>query len=105
MSENAAVWALLVIAFVAANLPWLSERFLLVVTPKEGKRVWMRLLEWLVLYFVVGGIALGIEIKYYGEAHAQNWEFYVITFCLFAVLALPGFLYRHVLRKLLDRRM
>jgi hypothetical protein len=102
-NTQVATWVLLICAFVAANLPWLSERFLL-VRALDHKRVWMRLLEWLLLYGVVGALATGMELRMYGTLHAQRWEFFVVTACLFMVFALPGFLYRHVLKKLLDHR-
>ncbi len=95
MSINTVVWILLLIAFVAANLPWLSERFLFFIGPKPKKTPWMRLFEWLLLYFIVGFIALGLEKKMTGQLHSQGWEFYATGFCLFVVFALPGFIYRH----------
>lgn len=98
------IWILLTVSIIAANLPWLSERFLLVIaTGENGKRVWMRLLEWLLLYFIIGGLALGLESRVTGGIQAQNWEFYAVTCCLFLVFALPGFIYRHDLKHLLDR--
>lgn len=104
MSLTLAVMALLVVAVLAANLPWLSERFLFVFPAPGGvKSAWLRLLEWLVLYFLVGGIALGLEQKSFGERHAQDWEFYAVTLCLFLVFALPGFIYRYDLKGLLAR--
>lgn len=100
-----AVIVLLLIAFIAANLPWLSERVFFVFEPKGGtKNPWVRLLEWLVLYFAVGFIALGLEQKLYGEHHAQAWEFYAINFFVFLVFALPGFIYRYDLKPHLDNR-
>lgn len=99
------ITALLVIAFIAANLPWLSERVFLIVTPRAGsKGPWMRLLEWLVLYFIVGLIGLGLEQKLNGDYHAQTWEFYAVNACLFLVFALPGFIYRYDLKPHLDKR-
>ncbi len=96
---------LITLAVAAANLPWLSERiFFLFPAPSGGKRAWMRLLEWLVLYAVVGVLAFGLERRLTGETHAQDWEFYAVTACLFVVFALPGFIYRHDLRRHLDRR-
>ena len=95
MTNTIAVLVLLLISFLAANLPWLNERFLFVIEPKEKKTPWMRLLEWLLLYFIVGFIALGFEKKMTGQLHAQDWEFYATVFCLFIVFALPGFIYRH----------
>jgi len=96
---------LIVIALIAANLPWLTDRiFLFAEAGESGKSPWWRLLEWLVLYFIVGGLAVGIEIKTTGGSHAQGWEFYAISFCLFLIFALPGFIFRHDLKDLLDRR-
>lgn len=104
-ATTVATWGLLSIAFIAANLPWLSERVFFAFEPKNGKKSpWLRLLEWLVLYFVVGLIALGLEQKLLGEHHSQNWEFYAVNFCLFLVFALPGFIYRVDLKPHLDGR-
>jgi hypothetical protein len=92
MSTGFAVWLLVILAVVAANLPWFSER-LFAVVQTGTKKMALRLLEWLVLYFIVGGIALGLETKLNGVRHEQGWEFYVVTLCLFLVFALPGFIY------------
>ncbi|WP_126454634.1 DUF2818 family protein [Sulfuriflexus mobilis] len=95
---------LIVMAILAANLPWLSERLFLVRDPgEEGKRPWMRFLEWFILYLIMGGIAIALEIRATGGTHAQDWEFYAVTICLFLIFALPGFIYRHDLKHLLDR--
>ncbi len=101
MSELLAsyIYSLIGVALLAANLPWLSERRLLVLSSPNGKRIWWRWLEWLILYFVVGGIAFGMERKLNGEIFPQGWEFYAVTACLFLVLALPGFLWRYEWRR------
>lgn len=105
MGEALAFLILFLAALVAANLPWLSERFLFLLPPPVGgKREWMRLLEWFLLYWVVGGLAVGLEYRMTGEVYAQAWEFYVVTFCLFVVFALPGFIYYHDLRNHLHKR-
>lgn len=99
------IWLLIVVALIAANLPWLSEKFFFVFAPPGGaKRAWMRFLEWFVLYLLLGAIALGLERKITGQIHVQDWEFYAVTLCLFLIFALPGFIYRHDLKHLLDRR-
>jgi len=104
MSEQSAVWILLLLSFVAANLPWLSDRLFFVYRPPSGnKSNWFRLLEWLVLYFIAGGIALGMEHKVTGGTHAQDWEFYAVTACLFVIFALPGFIYHVELKAQLSR--
>lgn len=105
MPTAAAVWLLLLVAVIAANLPWLSERLMLVYqSPKRSKPAWMRFLEWLLLYFLVGLLAFGLEKKTTGEIHHQGWVFYTVTLALFLVFALPGFIYRYDLKKHLDRR-
>ena len=99
------VVALVLVALVAANLPWLSEKvFVFLPTPPQGKRNRIRWVEWFVYYFLVGLLALGLEYKASGGAHTQDWEFYVITLCLFLVFALPGFLFRNELQHLLAQR-
>lgn len=103
MTSQTAIILLLALAVVAANLPWLSDRILFVRKPAGAKSPWVRLFEWLLLYFLVGGLAIGLEQKSMGEIHTQDWEFYATTFCLFLVFALPGFIYRHELRHLIDR--
>lgn len=105
MATQSVVWFLLAAAVAAANLPWLTERFFFFFDPPGNeKHVWMRLLEWLVLLVAIGLIAVGLEYKLTGGRYPQGWEFYAVGFCLFVVFALPGFIYRHDLKKLLERR-
>lgn len=90
---------LLLVALIAANLPFLVERIFFLVTPKSGvKNIAWRLLELVVLYFIVGGIGLMLENKI-GDIHQQKWEFYAITASLFVVFAYPGFVYRYLWRR------
>lgn len=104
MSGQSAAWILL-LSITAANLPWLSDRLFFILAPASGrKHAAFRLLEWLLLYFVAGGIALGLEHKATGSIHAQDWEFYAVTLCLFAIFALPGFIYHVELKEQLARR-
>jgi hypothetical protein len=102
MSTAFAVWFLVILAVFAANLPWFSDRLFVFVQTKS-KGIALRLLEWFVFYFIVGGVALGLETKLNGVRHEQGWEFYVVTLCLFLVFALPGFIYhvdlKHHLRR------
>lgn len=100
---NTIIIVFLVVAFIAANLPWITERlFGLIPLKSELKPVWISLLEWLVMYIVIGAIALGIEKKFTSEIYPQDWEFYASTLCLFLVFALPGFIYRFDLKHLLQ---
>lgn len=92
--------AFLVLALLAANVPWMSGRFFIFLSPPGGtKRFWMEFLEWLVFYCLMGLVAFGLEMKVMGGLHTQDWEFYAITLCLFVVFAIPGFVYRHTLRQ------
>ncbi|HPQ96706.1 MAG: DUF2818 family protein [Thiothrix sp.] len=85
----------LLILLGLANLPWLSQRcFLVLECPL--KRVWVRLLEWLILFFVTLGLGLALEMRQMGDRHPQDWEFFVVLLCLFMVAAFPGFIYRYI---------
>jgi hypothetical protein len=96
---NSAIVILLMLALLAANLPWISERLFYAVTLKSGKHIGWRVLELIVLYFVMGGIAHLTENKIMGQASSQHWEFYATTACLFLVFATPGFIYRYLWRR------
>ena len=90
---------LLVLALVAANLPFLSERRLFVLPPRGGhKGFGWRLPELILMYFAVGALAYLVE-KNLGPVHMQKWEFYAVTVCLFLVFAYPGFMYRYLWRR------
>jgi Protein of unknown function (DUF2818) len=94
VNQNAIV--ILLIALVAANLPFFSERlFLFIPLKTPSKPLLFRLLELIVMYFLVGVIAYLLESKL-GAPHKQNWEFYAVTASLFLVFAYPGFVYRYL---------
>lgn len=83
-------------ALVAANLPFLNERWLLAgPAARPRKPLWGRLLELLLLYFLVGGLALALEHRA-GQIYPQGWEFYAVTATLFLTLAFPGFVHRYL---------
>ncbi len=96
---NLAASLLRISAFVGANPHLLVERIFLVVPPRHGRKSFaLRLLELIVLYFIVGGSGLLLESQR-GEIHPQGWAFYAITAVLFIVLAYPGFAYRYLRRR------
>jgi len=110
MSSSILVLILFVVALIAANIPFISDKVLLVLNTDNDKKFWLRALEWFLMYLVVMVIAIGMEIKLHGNAYAnvwefwnfsQHWEFYSITICLFVVFALPGFIYHYDLKKYL----
>lgn len=95
MTQTASIWLVLVLAFCAANLPFLAERLFGVVTLPHGKNLAVRLAELVVLYFVVGAIGMLLE-KRAGQIAPQGWEFYAITAALFLTFAFPGFVWRYL---------
>lgn len=100
MTQTASIWLVIAAAFAAANLPFLNERWLIAgPRAKRGAKPFgMRLLELLLMYFLVGALALLIE-KRVGQIAPQKWEFYAVTGALFVTLAFPGFVYRYLVRR------
>ncbi|MFT3780056.1 MAG: DUF2818 family protein [Ottowia sp.] len=99
MSQTAVIWTLILLALVAANLPFANQRLMAVVPLRGGaKPLAWRLVELVLCYFIVGGIGLLLEQRA-GQIYSQGWEFYAITAALFLTLAFPGFVYRYLLRR------
>ena len=97
MSQAAPVWLVVLLALLAANLPFISQRFMLVYRLSTAKHLALRLLELVLWYFVVGAVALALEHQL-GQISPQGWEFYAITGTLFVTCALPGFVLRYLLK-------
>lgn len=94
---TAAQTLLVIAALVAANLPFLTQRsFAGIPCRKTDKPFWLRLIELLFFYLLLGALAAWSESSAYGGIYAQGWEFYAITSCLFLVLAYPGFVFRYL---------
>ena len=113
MDVSLAGWLVVAVALAAANLPFANERLFGVFPLPTGrgttesssqagqartKPFFVRLLELLVLYFIVGALAYALEAGI-GNVFAQGWEFYAITGCLFLVLAFPGFVLRYLRKR------
>ncbi len=97
MDTSGAVWALLLVGFIAANLPFLTERLLLVGPRRAPKALGWRLLEVVLMAALVVGLGMLIEGRL-GQRAPQGWEFYVVALCLMCTFAFPGFVWR-VLRR------
>ena len=98
-SQTFSIWALIVLALVAANLPFASQRLMLVWPLAGGRKsLGWRLLELLLCYLMVGVAGRLLE-QSAGQVHPQGWEFYAVTGALFLTCAFPGFVYRYLLRK------
>jgi len=97
MNKTFSIWFILLATVIAANAPFFNQKLLLVFPLKVAKSLGIRLLEMLVFYFLVGGMALLIE-RQTGQIVSQGWEFYAITAALFVTCAFPGFVYMYLLK-------
>ncbi|MBL8370562.1 MAG: DUF2818 family protein [Burkholderiaceae bacterium] len=97
MNTSLAVFSVIVLAALAANLPFVTRRFLGVRAMPQGKTVLHHLIELVVLYAVVGLVGMLLE-RQIGQNAPQRWEFYAVTGALFLTLAFPGFVYRYLMR-------
>jgi hypothetical protein len=102
MDVSSSSWLVIALALAGANLPFFNDKLLALVSLKPAadgaarrKPLPVRLLELVLMYFIVGALALALESRI-GNAFPQTWEFYAITGCLFVVLAFPGFVVRYL---------
>lgn len=96
MDASISSWFVILLAALAANLPFLNERLFGVLSIGTARKsLWIRLFELLVLYFLVRSVAYLLESRM-GNVFPQHWEFYAITGCLFLVFAFPGFVGRYL---------
>lgn len=99
MDSTLFVWVVLLAAFVAANVPFLNQRFWgLLPLPGGQKRWWVLLIEILLAYGVALGLGWYLE-HVSSQIYRQGWEFYVVTVCLFLTFAFPGFVFRFLWRR------
>ena len=97
MGQNESVVAVVLLALFAANWPFITQRLFGVLRLASGKSLFVRLLELIVLYFVIGGVGLMMEQRL-GQIAPQKWEFYAITATAFLTFAFPGFVWRYLLK-------
>lgn len=96
---SAAGWFIVLLALVGANLPFFNQRLFGVAPLRATKKsAWLRIVELIVLYFVVGAIGFYLEAQA-GNRFDQGWQFYAITFCLFLVFAFPGFTFQYLVKR------
>ncbi|MEN9889291.1 MAG: hypothetical protein RL559_1328 [Pseudomonadota bacterium] len=98
MSQSLQIGIVLLLALLAANLPFVNQRVLLLGPVRAPKSLGWRLLELVLLYFVVGAVGLAFE-QQAGQIAPQGWEFYAVTGTMFLTLAFPGFVYRYLMRQ------
>jgi len=98
MTSSAAVWLVIFVAVIAANLPFVNERLFIVGPLRSPKSLGWRALELLLLWGITVGIGLVLEARI-GQRQPQGWEFYAAFGCLFVTLAFPGFVWRYLRRR------
>lgn len=98
LSSNFAESLVILVALMAANIPFLNQRLLLLGPAKSPKTLWVRLFELLVLYLLTGGVAFLLE-QHAGQVAPQGWEFYAVTVCLFLTFAFPGFVFQYLVKR------
>ena len=97
MSQSGSIWLVIVVAFVAANLPFVNQRVLALIPLSGPKILAVRLAELVVFYFITGGVGLALENQA-GQITPQGWQFYAVTGALFVTFSFPGFVYRYLLK-------
>ena len=95
MNHAAEVWSVILVALVAANLPFINERLFIVGPRRDPKGLAWRLLELLLLFGVVLLLGFFIEDRI-GRRQDQGWQFYVTMGSLFLTFAFPGFVWRYL---------
>ena len=98
MTHGPEVWLVLLAALVAANLPFISQRILLVGPKPAHKAFWWRLLELVLLLAITLALGWALEARI-GQVAPQGWQFFAAFACLFLTLAFPGFVWRHLRRR------
>ncbi len=97
MRDFAAGWGLILLALLAANLPFLNERLLGLFSLRTPKGLALRALELLVTGVLTLVIGVSIESSI-GQRHPQGWEFYAAFAFLFITFSFPGFVWRQLRR-------
>ena len=98
MGTSASVWLVLLIAVLAANLPFVNERLFIIGPLRSSKGLGWRLFELLLMWAATLGIGIALEV-YAGQRYPQGWEFYAAFGFLFLTLAFPGFIWRYLRRR------
>lgn len=98
MSTSTQIGLLILLALLAANLPFFTQRIFWLGPRRLPKPLVWRLMELVVLYLVIGGVGLALE-NHAGQIAPQGWEFYAVTATMFITLAFPGFVYRYLMHR------
>ncbi|CAG1019224.1 hypothetical protein BURC_04087 [Burkholderiaceae bacterium] len=97
MTSSAAVWLVILVAAVAANLPFVNERLFVVGPRRAPKHLGWRVLELIVFWIITLAVGFALEANI-GQNQTQGWQFYAAFACMFLTLAFPGFIWRYLRR-------
>jgi hypothetical protein len=97
MSISLSVWLVTVAAFLGANFPFSSKKFLLIISMRNAKKLPVHFIEIIIYYFSTGIFGFILENNI-GQIASQNWEFFAVTLALFVTFSFPGFVYRYLLK-------
>jgi hypothetical protein len=97
MGSSAAVWLVLFLGVVSANLPFINERLFIVGPTRSPKAIAWRLLELVVMWGITLAVGFALEARA-GQIQPQGWEFYAAMGFLFLTFAFPGFVWRYLRR-------
>ncbi|MDY7578529.1 DUF2818 family protein [Herbaspirillum sp. RTI4] len=99
MSVSISSWLVILLALLVANVPFFNQQLFAFLRLSKAdnyrKPIWMRLLELLVFYILLGVTGRLMEAQA-GNVFVQTWEFFAITACLFLVFAFPGFVFQYL---------
>lgn len=100
MNVSFSSWLVIILAVLAANMPFFNERLLGFIPLKKAeidykKSILLRLIELFFLYAFVAIVSYFLESNI-GNVFSQDWQFFAITSCLFIVLSYPGFVFRYL---------
>lgn len=97
MSQTASIWLVVLVGFIAANLPFITNRLFVLIALKTPKNLALRFAELVGFYFLTGLLGMLLEQRA-GQIAPQGWEFYAITGALFITFAFPGFTWRYLFK-------
>ena len=97
MGSSAAVWLVLFVALLGANLPFVNERLFVVGPSRAPKSIGWRLVELVVMWGLTLALGFALEARV-GQIQPQGWEFYAALGFLFLTFAFPGFVWRYLRR-------
>ena len=103
MEMTQAIWLLLVLAVVLANIPFILANRMFVFIKVPEKNFATTLSEWFLYFLITGMFAFLLENKSMGEVATQDWEFYTVVLFLFMIFAFPGFIYRYNLKQFIKK--